>query len=111
MNVNGHFRDVLAKKDSLNLATQAGRPRTRIVPLELHTKPISSLAFAPRVSRLASGARDGSVVLWSLKGNGEGGPIGAALMTDRVSAVAWRPDGRALAAVDGRGGVCTWRVS
>ena len=38
-------------------------------------------------------------------------PIGAALMTDRVSAVAWRPDGRALAAVDGRGGVCTWRVS
>ena len=79
--------------------------------LELHTKPISSLAFAPRGSRLASGARDGSVVLWSLKGNGEGGPIGAALMTDRVSAVAWRPDGRALAAVDGRGGVCTWRVS
>ena len=33
------------------------------------------------------------------------------LLTDRVSAAAWRPDGRALAAVDGRGGVCTWRVS
>ena len=79
--------------------------------LELHTKPISSLAFAPRANRLASGARDGSVVAWALKSDGQGGPIGAALMTDRVSAVSWRPDGRALAAVDGQGGVCAWRVS
>ena len=84
--------------------------------LALHVKPVTCLAFAQRGKRLASGARDGSVVVWSLRNNGEGVPVGAGLvggdddMPDVVSGVAWRPDDRGIAAVDASGGVTYWRV-
>ena len=32
------------------------------------------------------------------------------MITDKVSNVAWRPDGRALAAVGSKGQVTTWRI-
>ena len=78
--------------------------------LDLHVQPVTTLAFAPRALRLASGGRDGAVVVWSLRRNGEGGPIGAAVVPDVVAELYWRPDGRALAALDARGGVTVWRV-
>ncbi len=84
--------------------------------LQLHVRPVTSLTFAGRGRRLASGARDGSVVVWSLRGNAEGVPVGAALvggnenMPDVVSGLAWRPDDRGLAALDASGGVTYWRV-
>jgi WD40 repeat protein len=84
--------------------------------LELHVKPITTLAFARRGRRLASGSRDGAVVVWSLLSDGEGGPVGASLvgddtsMPDIVSGLAWRPDDRGLAAFDASGGVTYWRV-
>jgi WD40 repeat protein len=78
--------------------------------LELHVQPISSLAFARRGRRLASGARDGAVVVWALEGNGEGEVVGAAILEDVVADVAWRPDDRGLAAVDASGGVTVFRV-
>ncbi|MDE0690639.1 MAG: hypothetical protein OXI55_00175 [Gammaproteobacteria bacterium] len=78
--------------------------------LDLHIQPVTTLAFARRKLRLASGGRDGGVVVWSLRRNGEGGPIGAAVVADVVSELYWRPDGRALAALDARGGVTVWRV-
>ena len=43
-----------------------GPEGTRPGELDLHGKPVSSLTFAPRGRRLASGARDGSVVVLSL---------------------------------------------
>jgi len=78
--------------------------------LDLHVKPVSSLAFACRGLRLASGARDGSVAVWSLDTDGQGEPIGAAFLADVVGTIAWRPDGRALAAANAKGGVTVFRV-
>ena len=78
--------------------------------LEFHVQPITTLAFAPGAMRLASGGRDGAVVVWSLQKNGKGGPIGAAAVPGAVAQSYWRPDGRALAALDAQGGVTVWRI-
>ena len=78
--------------------------------LEFHVQPISTLSFAPQGKRLASGARDGAVIVWSLKSNGEGGIVGGALVKNIVSELLWRPDGRGLAALDAKGGITAWRV-
>ena len=87
-----------------------GPEGTRPGFLNLHIQPVTTLAFARRKLRLASGGRDGGVVVWSLRKNGEGGPIGAAVVAGVVSELHWRQDGRALAALDARGGVTVWRV-
>ena len=78
--------------------------------LEFHAQPVTTLSFAPGAMLLASGGRDGAVVVWSLKRDGTGGPIGAAVVADAVAGLYWRPDGRALAALDAQGGVTVWRV-
>ena len=78
--------------------------------LEFHVQPVTTLAFAPGAMRLASGSRDGALVVWSLQKSGKGGPIGAAVVTGAVAESYWRPDGRALAALDARGGVTVWRI-
>ncbi|MEO1081112.1 MAG: hypothetical protein AAFY29_16250 [Pseudomonadota bacterium] len=87
-----------------------GPEGTRPGALQLHGLPVSALAFAHRGFRLASGGRDGAVVVWDLQEDGEGGPVGVALMEDVVAELYWRPDGRALAALDGQGAVSVWRV-
>ena len=87
-----------------------GPEGTRPGILDLHVEPVTTLAFARRALRLASGGRDGAVVVWSLRRNGEGGPIGAAGVAGVVAELYWRPDGRALAALDAQGGVTAWRV-
>ena len=78
--------------------------------LELHVQPVTTLAFARRTMRLASGGRDGGVVVWSLQRDGEGDPIGDAVVGGIVAELYWRPDGRALAALDAQGGVTVWRT-
>ena len=78
--------------------------------LEMHVKPITALAFSGHGMQLASGARDGAVIVWLLDNDGEGGVIGAALVGDIISTLIWRPDGRALVALDASGGVTAWRV-
>ena len=87
-----------------------GPEGTRPGVLDVHVEPVTALAFAPGVTRLASGARDGGVVVWSLQKDGHGGAKGAAVVEGAVAEVYWRPDGRALAALDAWGGVTTWRV-
>ncbi len=87
-----------------------GPEGTRPSILELHVEPVTTLAFAPGTRRLASGDREGAVVVWSLQKDGKGGPIGSAEVAGEVAAVYWRPDGRALAALDARGGVTAWRI-
>ena len=88
----------------------SGPEGTRPGVLELHVQPVTTLAFARRAMRLASGSRDGAVVVWSLQRDGEGDPIGDAVVADAVAGLYWRPDGRALAALDARGGVTVWRI-
>ena len=78
--------------------------------LEFHAQPLTTLAFAPGAMRLASGGRDGAAVVWSLQRDGTGDPIGAAVVADAVAELHWRPDGRALAALDAQGGVTVWPV-
>ena len=78
--------------------------------LEFHIQPITTLAFAPGAMRLASGGRDGAVVVWSLQRNGKGGPIGAEDVGGAVAELYWRPDGGALAALDAQGGVTVWQI-
>ncbi len=90
---------------------QGGGPEcTRPGVLELHVQPVTTLAFARRGGRLASAARDGAVVVWSLQKDGSGDPIGVALLAGIGAGLYWRPDGRALAALDARGGVTVWRI-
>ena len=88
-----------------------GPEGTRPGVLQHHVQPVTTLAFARRGMRLASAARDGAVVVWSLQRDGEGHPIGAALLADIGAELYWRPDGRALAALDARGGVTVWRIA
>jgi len=91
---------------------QGGGPEgTRPGVLEFHARSVTTLAFAGRAMRLASGGRDGAVVVWSMQRDGEGAPIGAAVVADVVAGLRWRPDGRALAALDARGGVTVWRTA
>lgn len=78
--------------------------------LELHDGPITTLAFARRGLRLASGGRDGAVVVWALNRSGSGQAVGAARLEAVVAKVLWRPDARGLVALDGQGGVTAWRV-
>ena len=89
----------------------SGPEGTRPGVLEFHVQPVTTLSFAPGAMRLASGGRDGAVVVWSLQRAGEGDPTGVALVADVVGGLYWRPDGRALAALDAQGGVTVWRVS
>lgn len=87
-----------------------GPEGTRPGILKLHVQSITTLAFARRKTRLASGARDGAVVVWSLKRDGTGKPVGVAMVGDIVAELRWRPDGRSLAALDRLGVVTVWRT-
>ena len=89
---------------------RGGPEGTRPGVLEFHVLPVTTLAFAPGSKRLASGGRDGAVVVWSLQSNGNGRSIGAEELGDEVAELYWRPDGRALAALDAQGGVTVWRT-
>ena len=88
-----------------------GPEGTRPGVLEHHARAVTTLAFARRGMFLASGARDGGVAVWSLGRDGQGYPVGTAPVADVVGALYWRPDGRALAALDAQGGVTAWRAS
>lgn len=89
---------------------RGGPEDTRPGILRLHVEPVTTLVFARGALRLASGGRDGAVVVWSLRRNGEGDPVGAAVVAGVVADLYWRPDGRALAALDAEGGVTVWRT-
>ncbi|MEM8500289.1 MAG: PQQ-binding-like beta-propeller repeat protein [Pseudomonadota bacterium] len=79
--------------------------------LDLHTDAVKKLVFAPRRLRLASGSRDGSVVVWSLASDGAGDAEGIALLPGAVAELCWQRDGRALAGLDAQGGVTVWDVA
>lgn len=87
-----------------------GPEGTRPGVLKFHVQPITTLAFAPGAMRLASGGRDGAVVVWSLQRDGKGDPIGAEDLGDTVAQLYWRPDGGALAALDAQGGVTVRQI-
>ncbi len=87
-----------------------GPEGTRPGELDIHAQAITTLSFARRKKRLASGARDGAVVVWDLQSDGHGRGAGAAIVGHLIAGLAWRPDGRGLAAFDASGGITVWRV-
>ena len=79
-------------------------------PMELrsHTERVESLAYSPEGAWLASGGRDGRVVLWrpgrAARGAVSDGALDVQQLTGPVSLLRWSKDGRylAVAQADGR---------
>ncbi len=81
-------------------------------PLELdyHADAITSLLFSNHSNRLLSGCRNGTVVLWEISPNNTPTKLGVGQVADTVAELYWRPDDRAVAALDRQGGVTVWRI-
>jgi WD40 repeat protein len=69
--------------------------------LEWHADQISALQYQPQGDWLASGARDGSIAIWSPTQRQS--QISRAKISSGVTRVSWSPDGKLLAAA-GEGG-------
>jgi len=88
----------------VNQGAKAWRPE----PLLWHEKRVQALAFAPGSTLLASASSDGTVALWDGAGQmlqvleGQGGGF---------NVLAWRADGRHLAAGDAQGRWWLWPVA
>ena len=63
-----------------------------------------------QVEHIPFNSRDGEVAVWALKSGKQGKGIGVADATDAVSQLYWRPDDRALAALDAQGCITVWRI-
>jgi WD40 repeat protein len=71
--------------------------------LEWHPEPVSALHYQPAGDWLASGARDGSIAVWSPTQRQS--QISRAKIGSGVTRVAWSPDGKLLAATGEEGEV------
>ncbi|MBV53436.1 MAG: hypothetical protein CL816_05135 [Coxiellaceae bacterium] len=78
--------------------------------LAFHEKYLTTLAFSHDGMYLASGSRDGVVVVWLIQPNGNSRPIGISLLEGSVVALYWRQDDRVITALDSRGGVTSWNL-
>jgi WD40 repeat protein len=100
---------VSAAAETVFLWTQVrqGSKAWQAEPLLWHEKRVTALAFAPGSTLLASASSDGTVALWDgrgrmlqpLEGQGSG-----------FNVLAWRSDGRHLAAGDAQGRWWLWPV-
>lgn len=88
-----------------------GPEGTTPLSLEQHAEPLTSLAFSNRGLNLASGSRDGTVVLWGLRMDNKESDLSETRLTDSVSNLYWHPDDKALAALDGQGVITVWHVT
>lgn len=76
----------------------AGRGPAGTTPnqMEFHEEPVSALAFAHRDGRLASGALDGTIALWTPERTKT--PLGIRGLGDEIVALAWLPGDDAFVA-------------
>ena len=83
--------------------------RAQIATLEGHTSTVASVAFsAPDGALLATGGRDGMVLLWDVLTREK---IAAFGHTDGVNSVSFSPDGTTLAAGSEDGKILLWDIS
>lgn len=87
-----------------------GPEGTRPKELDMHSLPITSLSFSPTHPLLASGARDGSVMVWSVDDSGEGTPRAGILLAERITSISWSPNGNMLSATSSAGQITTWQL-
>ena len=87
-----------------------GPEGTSPLSLKLHKSPITTIAFANRGMNLASGSKDGTVILWDLKSVNEESGLSETCVSDSVSNLYWCPHDKSLAGLDRQGGVTVWRV-
>ena len=79
-------------------------------PLEGQSSQVTSIAFSPDGSTLASGSLDGTIILWDLAGRGqpartlEGRP-------GQVTSIAFSPDGSSLASGSLDGTITLWDLA
>lgn len=78
--------------------------------LAFHEEYLTTLAFSHGGKYLASGSRDGVIVVWLVQQNGNGYPIAISLVKGSVAALYWRQDDCALIALDAHGGVTSWNL-
>lgn len=113
--------DVAFSSDGRTLAAVVDAPESAVRLWDVETGRETSrrgsksrcygLAFSPRARLLATGAEDGTVLLWDLTGNGASvrkigpGPFGGG-----IRSVCFTPDGRYLATANGNGTVHLLRV-
>lgn len=83
-----------------------GPEGTRPIVLDAHRAQVTCLAFAPKKAMLASAGHDTGVIIWRPRESRA--PLAYALAEDRVEAIAFRPDGARLAAIDASGRVFVW---
>src|SRR5262245_28409869 len=77
-----------------------------VATLKGHKHTITCLAYAPEGKTLASGAKDGVVILWDVAGG-----VRRATLTghkDMVTAVAFAPDGKTLASAGHDSAIQLW---
>lgn len=88
----------------------AGRGPEGSEPLRLgaHTARLTQLAFQPKGSLLAAGARDHRLTLWRTTQPQQ--PVDADMYGDEVALLRWSNDGAQLAAADRAGVVNVYRV-
>jgi WD40 repeat protein len=85
-----------------------GPENTEPLELPVHTLPVTTLAAAGQYSALASGGRDGGVVVWKVDSS-DAQIVGFALCEDPIEQLAFRPDDQALAAITRGSQVEVWR--
>lgn len=85
-----------------------GPENTEPLELPVHTLPVTTLAAAGQYNALASGGRDGGVVVWRVDSS-DAQIVGFALCEDPIEQLAFRPDDQALAAVTRGSQVEVWR--
>jgi WD40 repeat protein len=74
-----------------------------------HTGTVTSVAFSPGGSTLASGSADKTVILWDLVNEKRGATLRG--HSGRVSSLAFAPDGKSLATASDDGTVIIWDLA
>lgn len=78
--------------------------------LAFHEKFLTTVAFSHNGKYLASGSRDGVIVVWLVQQQGNGQPVGISLVKGSVAALHWREDDCVLVALDSHGGITAWHL-